>query len=354
MREAKNSIRVSSDKLRIIVCKIFESVGMPEEDAFITSDSLVESDLNGVYSHGVMRVAIYVKRLELKSNESKPIIKLIKDKKGTAILDGGNGMGQVVSYKAMKIAIEKAKKYGISSIGVLNSNHNGAEAYYVKMALKHDMIGYCLSVSGRNILAPHGGFTPLLGNNPFAISAPTKDEIPIIFDMACSVAARGWIKLALKEEINLPEGWALNIEGKPTIDPQEAYDGSVLPIAGYKGYGLALMISIFSAVLTGAAIAENVSDLYGYFDRKQNVGHFIGALNIEYFISLSEFKERMDRLIRFIKTSKRFEGVEKIYLPGEIEHNTNKINLEKGIPIQIKIYEELKNLAKKYNIKWEI
>jgi LDH2 family malate/lactate/ureidoglycolate dehydrogenase len=262
-------------------------------------------------------------------------------------------MGQVVSFHAMNIAIEKAKDFGISGIGVYNSNHNGSEAYFAMMALPFNMIGYCLTVGGVNHMAPYGGRDKVLGNNPFAIAVPTGKDFPIVLDMACSVVARGWISLAMQEGRKIPEGWALDRNGNPTTNAKEAYEGTVLPIGEYKGFNLSLIIGIISAVLTGGAIGKDVTNLYENFVEKQNIGHFMGAINISYFSTIEQFKQRIDNLVNFIKSSRTIKGMDRIYLPGEKEYETKNINLKKGLPIASSVIKEFKNLAEKYNIDFD-
>lgn len=216
------------------------------------------------------------------------------------------------------------------------------------MALEHDMVGFCVSVGGKNILAPWGGLTPLLGNNPFSFAIPAGEELPVVFDMACSVVARGWIVLAMKNNLEIPDGWAVNKEGEPTRNAKEAYEGLVLPVGGYKGYGLALIGCILGGLLTGAAIGSEVTDLYRDFDRNQNVGHFLWAISIEKFMPVQEFKGRMDRLIRELKSARPLKEVEKIYLPGEKEFEAKERNLREGIPISTGIFKELNEMGESH------
>lgn len=356
MKGEYDSIRIPDQKLRYLLTSVLMSLGFEQKDATITADDLVNTDLRGVYSHGVMRFPIMVERVEKKANDTRPDIRVVKEHGGTALIDGGNGMGQVVSHYAMRVAIQKAKASGISGVGVFNSNHNGTEANWAMMALEHDMIGFSGTTGSVNILAPWGGFDRMLGNNPFAFAVPTGDawDFPVVFDMACSVVARGWIVLAMKQHEALPEGWALDTEGIPTTDAKAGYEGTVLPTGDYKGYGLSLMVGIFSSLLTGAAIGEEVTDFYHHFDKGQNTGHFVGAIDISAFVPVNAFKKRLDGLISFLKSSNRRPGYDQIYIPGELEHIAYSENISKGIPVPSNVLKELKTLAKKYDVDWEV
>jgi LDH2 family malate/lactate/ureidoglycolate dehydrogenase len=295
-----------------------------------------------------MRLPVYLRHLRKTGPggmTARPEISVIQEGDAFALVDGGNGLGPVVSARAMELAIDKARTSAIAGVGVRNSNHNGAEAYYAMMALEHEMIGFCVTVGGKNIIAPWGGLDALLGNNPFAIAVPSGREWPVVLDMACSVVARGWIMLAMKNHWKIPDGWAVTREGEPTTDAAEAYEGLVLPVGGYKGYALALMGCILGGVLTGASIGSEVTDLGQDFDRDQNVGHFVGALSIEKFVPVRTFKERMDRLIKELKSSNRMKDVEKIWLPGEKEYLAREQNLRDGIPVSRGVLSELNKLG---------
>lgn len=347
--QVEETVRIPAQKLTEFTYRTFRDVGAPDADAALIAESLIDSDLRGVYSHGIMRLPIYIhhcKKTGPGSINPKPKISVGKEGPSFAHIDGDNGMGHLVSIKAMDIVMEKAKQTGMAFASVYNSNHNGAEAYFAHMAAEQDMIGYCVTVGGRNIIAPTGGLTPLLGNNPFAYAMPAKKEYPIVLDMACSVVARGWILLAIKNGWKVPDGWAVDKDGEPTNDAQLAYDGLVLPVGGYKGYGLTLIGCILGGVLSGAAIGNEVTDLYQDFDRNQNVGNFMWALNIPSIMPVEEFKERMDRLINELRATRLMKGVEKIYVPGEKEFLTKEENLKKGVPVSLGVLKELNEMGK--------
>jgi LDH2 family malate/lactate/ureidoglycolate dehydrogenase len=340
----EETVRIPFQKLIDFTYETFRSVGTPDGDARLIAESFIDSDLRGVYSHGVMRLPIYIhhcKKAGPGGINPKARVRIVKEGASFAHVDGDNGMGHLVSVRAMEIAMEKAKNTGMAFASVYNSNHNGAEAYFANMAADRGMIGFFVTVGGRNIIAPTGGLTPLLGNNPFAYAIPAKKHFPVVLDMACSVVARGWILLAIKNGLKVPDGWAVDKNGRPTNDAKEAYDGLVLPTGGYKGYALTLIGCILGGVLSGAAIGNEVTDLYGDFDRNQNVGHFLWALDINSILPVGEFTERMDKLIDELKASRLIEGVEKIYVPGEKEFLTREENIAKGVPVTLGVLREL-------------
>jgi LDH2 family malate/lactate/ureidoglycolate dehydrogenase len=252
----------------------------------------------------------------------------------------------------MEISIAKAKNLGMGTAGIRNSNHFGIAAYYAIQAIQSDMIGIVLSNAAAS-MAPWGGTKPLIGTNPLAIGIPT-DRNPIILDMAISVQARGKIRQAALEEKSIPEGWALDERGKPTTDPREALKGSLLPIAGPKGYGLALMVDVLSGVLTGSFFADKISSVHEEEEGIPRVGHFVQAINIGSFMAVEEFKNRMDELMQKIRESPFAEGVNKIYLPGEIESDKHKERLELGIPLSEVGRQQLIGLAKELGMKSEL
>ncbi|NMB15681.1 MAG: Ldh family oxidoreductase [Firmicutes bacterium] len=343
-------LRVPMDELKDFGINCLLRTGIPIDEAEIISDNLVMADARGVYSHGMMRLGIYLDRVKNGGTAAKTRIEVLRSDSGTALIDGGNGSGHVISVRAMEMAIDKAAAHGIGAVGVRGSNHNGAEAYFAMQALKHDMIGYCVTVGGVNIMAPWGGTTPMLGNNPFAVAIPAGEELPIVLDMACSVVARGWIVLARKNNELIPPGWALNKEGEPTQDPKEAYEGAVLPVGGYKGFGLALIGAVLGGVLTGGAVGGEVTDFYEDLVKAQNVGHFFVALKVDHFLPIDQFKVNMDNLIRQLKGVKLAKGFDRIYMPGEQEF----INLEEsrtlGIKMSLGVARELVVLGQRLGV----
>ncbi|MCM3715733.1 Ldh family oxidoreductase [Halalkalibacter oceani] len=330
---------------------LFQAVGMDEEDAEITADNLVTADLRGVYSHGVMRVPIYVKRLQVNVTSPTAKYEVIRDSKATALIEGHNAMGQVVGKHAMDLAAKKAKEYGVGYVAVRGSNHYGASAHFAQMVLSEDMIGMTGTIGG-NIMAPWGGTDRRLGNNPFAIAIPALTKEPIVLDMANSVVARGKIVLAKKTNQPIPDDWAFAPDGTPTTDATDGYNGTVQPVGGYKGYGLTFITGILSSILSGAAFGQHLtdSDLYEEFTIPQNIGHYMQAIDIASFIDPELFKRQIDEAIEYMHNSPKAKGVERIYVPGEPEALKAKKQMEEGIQYPLSMIEELKELSQELGV----
>lgn len=336
-------------KLQSFCTDVFEKAGLPKENALVVAESLVEADLRGVDSHGVVRTSIYLKRLEEGMMEANADITAVSETDFMALLDGKNNFGSVVGSSALELAIEKAKKNGIGLVGVKNSNHFGTGAYYAKKAVDKDMILLVLSNASQT-MPPTGGVRPFLGTNPLAIGVPTGTDIPFILDMATSVVARGKIIVAAQKGESIPLGWAVDKDGNPTTDAEAALDGSVLPLGGPKGYGISMFIDILAGVLTGAGFGKYVNNMYENWNDPQNVGHFFLAINVSNFMPVELFKERMDLYISDLKAEPKAPGVEEIFIPGEIEHRRTLERKEKGIELPVKVVQELAEIGEKYQL----
>jgi LDH2 family malate/lactate/ureidoglycolate dehydrogenase len=333
------------------VTKIFLAVNLSENDAELVADSLVDADARGVYSHGVQRVKIYMTRI-LKgciNVSGKPHV--VIDNDATTIVDGNNAMGQVVGVYSMQLAIDKAKKYGISFVVAKGSNHYGRCAYYSRMALEYDMIGFSSTIGGGNLMAPWGGSSPKVGNNPFSIAIPAKERYPVVLDMALSVVAKGKIEVALKTGASIPSEWALDKNGNPTTKPSEALKGTLRPIGDYKGSGLAIVVGLMSSVICDAAVGPTLKDVYKDFDGGLNKGQLFMAIDIGHMTDIDGFKERMDRQIDFIKSSPLAPGAEAVYLPGEIEYRNFYKQCKEGIKYPIEIIHELAEISENVGVK---
>lgn len=350
--EGQNVVPVQADRLGRFCLQLFEKVGVPSAEAKVAVDNLIEADLRGVDTHGVTRIAIYIERLQSGAVKARPQMKILRETPVSALLDGDHGLGQVVSARAMEIAIQKARAGVVGLVGVRNSTHNGALAHFAMMAVKEDLIGIALT-NTVPLMAPTGGNEAMIGNNPFAIAAPAGKEKPVVFDMACSIAARGKIILAAKKGEKIPLGWAIDKDGLPTEDAQAALEGLILPVGGHKGYGLALMVDVLSGVLTGANFGPGVGPLYNN-PGVQGIGHLLAAINIEAFMPLDEFKARMDRMIRDLKNCKKAKGTTEIFLPGEIEMGIEARRRREGIPLSRAVYDELCALGRRLGIEAQI
>jgi LDH2 family malate/lactate/ureidoglycolate dehydrogenase len=312
--------------------------------------NLVAADLEGVASHGVVRLPIYLERLRAGVINPRPNVHVAFETATTAVVDGDNGMGQWVGMRAMQTAIDKGLAAGCAFVSVRNSNHFGAAAYYSRMAVAHDMIGFSFTIGGINHMTPWGGVEAMLGNNPLSIALPAGKERPVVLDMACSVAARGKIIVAAKDGTPIPADWAVGPDGQPTTDPVEALKGFVLPVGGAKGYALTLMIGLLSTMLSGAAFGSEVTNMYDDMERPQNIGHLFGVLPVACFEPLATYRKRMDKAIREIRGVPRAPGVERIYLPGEREQILAEVHAKSGVPVKKSVWSELVQAGKSLGV----
>ncbi|KIL52130.1 Ldh family oxidoreductase [Jeotgalibacillus soli] len=342
-----SKVIVDVGKLRAFCTNVLAQ-SIPKEEAAIVADNLVEADLLGISSHGVCKVADYLKRMEDGLIERKTEILYTSKTKTTALYDASNGWGQVVSVKAMEKVIDMALEYGTGFVGVKNSNHFGITSYYTKMAAERGCIGIA-TTNASGLMVPFGSREPSLGTNPISIAVPAgPGKEPVVLDMSTGNTARGKITLAQKTGGTIPEDWAITKDGNPTIDPREALEGYLLPM-GAKGSGLAIMVDILSGVLTGALFGSSVPRMYE--DKKpQNLGHSFAAISIEAFVEITEFYERMDRKIAETVNSQPMAGFDRVYMPGEVEAEKKRLYVENGVPLSYEIYEELKKTGEKYSV----
>lgn len=343
---------ISEKRERDLVVDVLDKIGIVKSDAERVSDVLVSADLRGIKSHGLARLPIYVKRLQEGLINKKPNIKAIKENKGVALLDGDNGLGQVVSSTAMKKCIDLAKEYGFSIVGLKNSNHFGIAAYYSMMASENDLIGF-VATNTSPLMAPFGGCEAMLGTNPFTVSIPAGKEADIVLDMATSLVPRGKIEVSKRNGQKIPSNWAIDAEGNPTDNPIEALKGTLLPVGGPKGYGMAVVIDILAGLMTGATYLDQVGSLFGDHDKNQNLGMIMVTLDVSNFMEIEEFKEKIDEYIYSIRDSKKVPGNGRIYLPGEIEYNNTVRNKEEGIKLESALVEEIRELSNSLDIVFD-
>jgi LDH2 family malate/lactate/ureidoglycolate dehydrogenase len=347
----EKTVVISEVALKRFCVAVLRKVDVPDDQAKAIIDNLVEADLRGVDSHGVVRLPIYVKRLAARATNPRPNVRIVRETRTTAVVDGDNGMGQWVGQRAMQIAIDKARDGDCVFVSVRNSNHYGAAALYAQMAAAHDMIGLSFTIGGINHMTPWGGAEAILGNNPFAIAFPAGEERPVVLDMACSVAARGKIIVAAKEGRAIPPDWAVGPDGAPTTDAVEALKGFVSPVGGPKGYALTMAIGLLSTMLSGAHFGSEVTHMYDDLERPQNIGHLFGVLPVASFEDLATYKARMDKAVREVRGVKKAPGVERIYLPGEREYLLLEERRKSGIPIGAGVFGELQALGREYGIE---
>lgn len=338
-------IVIDHESLRGLCTRIQVGFGVPGQDAEVVSDCLVEANLMGLDTHGVIRLKVYMDRIKAGGNNLKPNISIVRENPCTALMDADNALGPVGGKQAMELAIEKAGSMGIGMVIIRNCNHYGPAGHYARMASKHDMIG----VSMTNVLAsmpPTGGVEARTGNNPYAISFPAQNEPPIVVDAATSKSSWGKLFLCAQKGEDLPPGCFVDSEGRPTLDPQDVLDGgALLPIADHKGYGMAVAIEILTGMLANAALAHDIPHLYKKLSEPGANTFFMAAFRIDNFVDPQHFKQRMDEWIRFIRAARKQDGVDRIWLPGEKEIVTRHQRLSEGIPLNAEMVEELRGLA---------
>jgi len=352
MRSHNDETRVSASFLKNFASQVLHKAGMHQEDAKLTAESLIFANLRGIDTHGVTRLDTLVRKLEAKVINARPKIKIIKDKGGTVLVDGDDGMVQVVANKAMKIAIERAAETGVALVGAINSGHIGALAFWSMMALAYDMIGFCTS-NGSSIVAPWGGREARFANQPITIAAPTGKDFPLILDMALTLTSRGKISLAAKNNLSIPEDWAVDEQGRPTRNPNEALKGGLLAIGGYKGADLAIMIEVLTAVLLGGNFGPECGWMAPpdkILSKPLGFNNLMAAINIENFTSVRQFKERIDQLIETLKAVPRAKDVDTILMPNEKEYLFELKRTKEGIPLNEVLVKELNGLAKKFDL----
>jgi L-2-hydroxycarboxylate dehydrogenase (NAD+) len=337
--------RFHSSVLEAFVSRTLTAVGLPASDAEQVARLMVLADLRGSDGHGIFRLPQYVRRIRAGGMNVRPNIRVVEQTEATALVDGDNGMGHLVMRFAAKVAIEKARRAGVAWIGARRSNHAGPAALYAMMPLEHDMIGIYLAVGSANHMPPWGGLDLLLSTNPIAFAIPALEEPPIVLDIATSVAAYGKVKTKAQRGEPIPEGWMIDAFGRPLTDPKRAEEGFLLPIGGYKGYGLALIFGLLAGTLNGAAFGRDLIDFNKDDETPTNTGQAILALDVARFSRLEPFKRDVDQAIREMKNSRRMPGVERILLPGEQSHAIWLERRAAGVTINHPLLDSLERLA---------
>ena len=355
---------VSFQALEKFMVEAFMAVGMPKEDAEIAADVLISSDKRGIDSHGIGRLKpIYLDRIRQGIISPVTKIDVIKESYTTAVLDGNNGMGQVISKKAMAMAIEKAKVYGMGMVAVRNSNHYGIAGYYATMATDANMIGLT-GTNARPSIAPTFGVENMLGTNPLTFGIPTDEDFPFVLDCATSISQRGKIEVYQRENKSLPEGWVIGSDGKSRTDTEQVLKdllngGAALAplggigdtLGGHKGYGYATVVEILSSALQGGAFLKALSGISDDKKVPYRLGHFFMAINIENFIEVNEFKKTSGDILRALRNSERSPNEKRIYTAGEKEYLAYQERLNTGVPINEALEEAIKTVEEWYGIK---
>ncbi|QSX09686.1 Ldh family oxidoreductase [Alkalibacter rhizosphaerae] len=329
--------------------ELFLKTDMSREDAEYHAYALTETNLWGVDSHGVIRVPAYFRRMMNGAINTKPDTKTIKGSLGLEVIDGDDGSGFIVGKRAMERAVELAKEHNVGIVGAIRSNHFGASGLYAKIAAENNMVGIAMTNVLPLIVAP-GASRPVVGNNPFAISIPTHGEFPFLLDMSLSKVAGGKLTLAIKKGEKIPTDWATDSEGKPTDDPQKAFEGFLLPMGEFKGLGLAYAVDILAGVITGGVFSHQMRSMYANPEDPSLTGHLMMAINIPAIIDNDEMKNRMSEYYERLVETPMWNGG-RMYLPGELEYLKKQERLKDGIPLPKKTVEELEALAAEMNVK---
>ena len=353
-----------AERLHEFSVRVFLHLGVPEGEARTAADVLAAADRRGIDSHGVARLRTYADLLAAGRINPRPVVRVVRESPSTATVDGDNGLGLVVGPKANAIAMDKADRCGTGWVAVCHTNHYGIAGYYVLRALERDMIGWSMTNS-TSIVAPLFGAGRRLGTNPIAIAFPGKEEPPIVIDMATSAVAFGKIEMALRAGKDIPEGWAIDREGRATTDPQGMIEGgAMLPLGsdrergGHKGYCLGVMVDVLSAVLSGA----NWGPFAPPFALRQEIpsrsvgkgiGHFFGAMRIDAFRDPDEFKTQIDDLVRTLRATRPAPGTQGPLIPGDPEREAEKERALHGIPLLPPVVDDLREISRQTGVPFD-
>ncbi|MCC7486604.1 MAG: Ldh family oxidoreductase [Burkholderiales bacterium] len=351
MADTTAARRIAPGALEAFVARALEKVAIPPADARSIAELMVRADVQGSEGHGVFRLPQYIRRIRGGAVNVKPTIRVVREAAGMALVDGDNGMGHLVMRFATGRAIEKARTAGVAWVGVKWSNHAGPASLYATMPLEHDMIGLYLAVGNANHLPAWGGLDMLLSTNPIAVAVPGGDEPAIVLDMATTVAAYGKVKTRAQRGEMMPEGWMMDRGGRPLTDPKRSNEGFLLPIGGYKGYGLALVFGLLAGTLNGAAMGRDVVDFNADDATPTNTGHCIVAIDVAAFQPVAEFKRAVDALARDLRNSRRLPGFDAVRLPGDGAHAAREDRLRNGIPLPPALAAALEQLAKELDVE---
>jgi LDH2 family malate/lactate/ureidoglycolate dehydrogenase len=350
MAAAAHPTRLPFAALRDFAQSAYERVGMRSRDALAVAELMAEAELQGSEGHGMMRLPHYVRRIKAGGVNVAPNIRIVEERAALALVDGDNGMGHLVMKRAAEVAIAKARTAGCAWVGTRMSNHAGPASLYARMPLAEGMVGLYLAVGNANHLPPWGGLDMLLSTNPIAVAIPTLEEPPVVLDMATTIASMGKVKTKMQRGEPLPEGWMVDRAGKPLTDARRAFEGLLLPIGGYKGYGLSLVFGLLAGTLNGAAMGKDVVDFNADDVTTTNTGQAILAIDPGAFGDPADFRRRVDTVVRDMRAAERMPGVERIWLPGEQSHAKRVANERDGVPIVPALRASLDKLADELGI----
>ncbi|MEZ4805780.1 MAG: Ldh family oxidoreductase [Bacteroidia bacterium] len=355
------TILIKSDDLRTFTILVFKAIGCSAIDAELAADVLIQADLRGIDSHGVARLSGYIRLYEKQRINTKPNIRVVREKKSVFTIDGDSGLGLIIAPRTMDMAIEKTHLYGSGFGSISNSNHFGIGAYHAMKALEHKFIGISMT-NASPLVAPFQGKERMLGTNPICCAIPAGKEKPFVLDMATSAAANGKLEIAERKNLEIPIGWLESKDGSSTSNPKDLKAGGyLLPLGSdkdhgaHKGYGLSSLVDILCGVLSGANYGPWVPPFVSFLPVLDNlpgkgIGHFVGAWDIDGFIEIEEFESRMDHWINSFKSSKPNNDHDKVMISGEPEQNTHSERIKTGIPLNLKVKDALKELAIQYKL----
>jgi len=358
-------VSIPHDILRRFMRDTFVAVGVPHEDAETCAEVLMTADILGIDSHGVGRLKpIYIDRILAGQISPTTTIEIVKETPTTAVIDGHNGMGQVIAKRSMEIAIEKARQYGMGMVAVRNSNHYGIAGYYVRMAASQGMIGIT-GTNARPSIAPTFGVENMLGTNPLTFGMPTDEPFPFMLDCATSITQRGKIEVYARLNKPLPRGWVIREDGESKTDPHEVLEdlvkgrAALVPLGGigeemggYKGYGYATVVEILSAALQQGAFLKALSGFENGKRVPYRLGHFFIAINVEAFTELESFKKTTGEILRSLRNSKKAPGHNRIYTAGEKEYETMQKRLVEGIPLDEEEQKDILSLRNTFHLPY--
>lgn len=343
---------VTADRLTQLGAAILTAHGVPDDDARLVADSLVTADLWGHPSHGMLRLDWYVARLRNGVMAAVTRPETVVDAGAVVVLDGRDGVGQVVTDRACSLAAERAQQHGIGLVAVRFSNHFGTAAYWTRRIAAAGCVGI-LTTNGSPAMAPWGGREKTVGANPWSIAAPGGNYGPVVLDIANTGVARGKIYAALQKGESIPDTWAIDASGAPTTDPREAIEGILLPMAGHKGYGISFMMDVLSGVLTGSRYATDVVGPY-VPDQRSGCGHLVLAIDIDTVLGRDEFDRRIEALIERTKRVPLAEGATEVFYPGEIENRAEERGRIDGVELPRKTLDELRTLAEAARVPFDL
>ncbi|MCZ7524903.1 MAG: Ldh family oxidoreductase [Acidimicrobiia bacterium] len=342
--------RVDAAALRRFTSAVLRTYDVPVEHADLTAEVLVAADACGIDSHGVSRLGLYTLKLERGLVNPRPRPRIVRETATTCVVDGDNGLGPVAAVLAMDWCIERARDVAVACASVGHGNHYGIAGWYARRALPHAMIGLSLT-NATSLVAPTFGRRPLLGTNPIAVAVPAGRERPFVLDMATSAVSAGKLQLAMAAGEPIPEGWAVDAEGRGTTDPLAGFGGALLPLGStrelgsHKGYGLAVVVDVLSALLSGAAFGPHCLSLTSELDQVANVGHFFAAVRVDAFRPFEEFTAAMDDMIRGLREAPPAPGHDRVVVAGEPELDEEDRRGREGIPLDAGTVESLRGLA---------